>query len=326
MTDSTSDLTRRNVLGGMLGGTALAVLGKMAIAAPVRAKVIRVQSEAVWSGDKRDAKMVAHMVDTGVASLLGAASAQAAWRQIFKPGMRVGLKINLLGRPLAYTAPEVTEAVAAAAIAAGVKPADVLVWDRYKDHFPPTAYVLGPGKLGEQVIAGGDYDTSKGARTSGGVCGIDRIATERTDVTVNLPVLKDHMVSGVTLALKNIAFGAYDHHRSAHDGHCDPYIAETCAHFASTVKVPIIILDATKAVFEGGPRPPSRATQWNENAIYVSTDPVALDAVCRKVIMEQRVARGLKDKTRDCLHVESAAHKGLGVLDLAQIDLVTLKV
>lgn len=326
MTEPMPDPTRRDVLGGMIGGTALAVLGRVAVAGPARAKVVRVQSASVWNGETRDARLVAHMVDAGVAAFLGAASAQAAWRQLFKPGMRVGLKINLLGRPLAYTAPEVTAAVAAAVIATGVKPTEVIVWDRWKDHFPPTAYALGTGKLGEQVVAGGDYDTAKGARTSGGVCGIDRIATERTDVTVNLPVLKDHGSSGVTLALKNIAFGAYSHHGNAHDGHCDPFIAEACAHFAGVVRVPLIVLDATKGTFDGGPRPATRSSQWNENAIYVATDPVALDTVCRKVIMETRVARSLRDRTRDCLHIQTAARKGLGVDDPALIDLVTIKV
>ncbi len=327
MSHETVDLTRRDVLGGLLGGSALAALGStFTEGAPGRARVIRVESAALWNGEKRNAEVVATMVNAGVAAFFGAASPEAAWRLVFKPGMRVGLKINLLGRPLAYTAPEVTAAVARGAIAAGVKPGDVLVWDRHKEHFPPTAYVLGQGTLGEQVVAGADYDVAKGARTSGGVCGIDRIVTERTDVTINLPVLKDHGGSGVTLALKNIAFGAYQHHGSAHEGHCDPYIGETCAHFARIARVPLIVLDATKGTFDGGPRPATRSTQWNENAVYVATDPVALDVVCRKVIMSTRVARGLREKNRECLHIETAARKGLGIGDEKLIDVVTLKV
>jgi hypothetical protein len=327
MRDRTGELSRREILGGLLGGTALVAFGsKLASAATVRARVVRVQSEGVWAGDRRDPKVVAGMVDAGVKAFFGAASADAAWKQLFAPGMRVGLKINLLGRPLIYTAREVTDAVAAATIAAGIKPGDVLVWDRYKDHFPSTAYALGSGAHGEQIVAGGDYDRVRGARTSGGMCGIDTMATQRTDVTINLPVLKDHGGAGVTLALKNIAFGAYEHHRKAHDGNCDPYIAEACAHFWANAKVPLIVLDATRGCFDGGPRPSSRSSLWDEGAIYVATDPVALDVVCRKVVMEQRVARGLRDRTRDCLHIETAARKGLGVGDPSRIDLVTVQV
>jgi hypothetical protein len=327
MTEHTSDPTRRDLLGGILGGAALVALSPGALgAAPKRARVIRVESEAVWNGERRDAKVVARMVDTGLAALLGAASAEAAWKLVFKPGMRVGLKINLLGRPLVFTSREMTEAVAAGAITAGVKPADILVWDRFADHFPPTDYAPGPGKLGETIVVGGEYDMAKGAKTSGGLCGVDTIPTHKTDVTVSLPVLKDHGGAGVTLALKNIAFGAFQHHGSAHEGYCDPYIAEVCAHFPKVATVPLIVLDATKACFDGGPRPSSRSTIWHENAIYLATDPVALDVVGRKVIMAKRVSRGMSDKTRQCRHIETAASKGLGILDESLIDLVTIKV
>lgn len=320
------NLSRREVIGGMAGGAALVALGGPLVAAPAgRARVVRVEGQGVWEGERRNPRVVAAMVDAGVKAFFGAASAEAAWKQILRPGMRVGLKINLLGRPLAYTAPEVTEAVAAAVIAAGIRPADVLVWDRYKDHFSRTAYTLGTGSLGHQVVAGGEYERTNGARTSGGMCGIDTIPTGRTDVTINLPVLKDHGLSGVTLALKNLAFGCYEHHRSAHEGGCQPYIVEACKHFLATCKVPLVVMDATQGTFEGGPRPSSRSTQWNENAVYVATDPVALDAVCRKVIMDRRVAGNLSDKTRVCRHIEDAATQGLGIADLGRIDVVTVK-
>jgi uncharacterized protein (DUF362 family) len=176
------------------------------------------------------------------------------------------------------------------------------------------------------VEHGGSYDRSRTLNSSGGLCPIDTIAVNRTDVTVNLPVLKDHGVSGVTLALKNIAFGCYEHHRGAHDNGCDPFIAEACEHFAASVKVPLIVLDATEACVDGGPRPADRSRLWRENAIYVATDPVALDVVCRRVIMAERARRGLPDKTRQSRHIETAARKGLGVGDPDRIEVLTVKV
>jgi hypothetical protein len=232
----------------------------------------------------------------------------------------------LLGRPLVYTAPEVTDAVAAGVLLAGVRPENVIVWDRWKDHFGPTRYRFGRGALGQSIEHGGSYDRARALRASGGVCPIDVIPLDRTDVTVNLPVLKDHSVSGVTLALKNIAFGCYDHHGSAHDNGCDPFIAEACEHFAANARVPLIVLDATEACMDGGPRPSDRSRLWRENAIYVATDPVALDVVCRKVIMAKRAERGLPDKTRQSRHIETAARKGLGVGDGERIEVRTVRV
>ena len=320
-------LTRRRLFTGILSGAAAAAFGKrLALASTDTVRVVRVESGDVWRGDARDPQVVARMVNAGVMTFSGGATPEAAWRFFFKPGTRVGLKINLLGRPLSYTAPEVTDAVAAGVLLAGVKSEDVIVWDRWKDHFGPTRYKFGRGTFGQSVEHGGSYDRVLALRASGGVCPIDTIPVNRTDVTVNLPVLKDHETSGVTLALKNIAFGCYDHHRSAHENYCDPFIAEACEHFAAKTRVPLIGMDATEGCFDNGPRPSDRSRLWRENAIYVATDPVALDVVCRNVIMRKRSEKGLADKTRQCRHIETAARKGLGIGDASRIEVTTVRV
>jgi len=320
-------LTRRGLFTGIIGGAAAAAFGRrIALAAMETSRIVRVESDKLWSGDARDPRVVAQMVTEGVMAFTGEATPEAAWRRFFKPGMRVGLKINLLGRPLVYTAPEMTEAVAAGVLMAGVKPEQVIVWDRWQDHFRPTRYRFGRGRLGESIEHGGSYERARALRASGGVCPIDTIPVNRTDVTVNLPVLKDHGGSGVTLALKNIAFGCYDHHPSAHDNGCDPFIAEACEHFVATTRVPLIVLDATEGCFDDGPRPADRSRLWRENAIYVATDPVALDVVCRKVIMAKRAAKGLPDKTRQSRHIETAMRRGLGVGDPSRVEVMTVRV
>lgn len=327
MPSSDTGITRRGLLTGILGTAAAATIAGRGAdeAETARARVVRVESSKIWKGDKRDPQVIAEMVNRGMAAFTGQAKADEAWKQFFKPGMRVGLKINLLGRPLLFTARELTEAVAAGVISAGVKPADIVVWDRHGDHFGPTDYAPGAGKLGERIQVGGQYDSSRAMRGSGGVAPIDRIATEQTDVTVNLPLMKDHSLSGVTLALKNIAFGCYSHHRAAHGGSCDPYIAEAYAHYLTQTKVPLHILDATKCCFDDGPQPSNVDAIWKENAIYFATDPVAMDAACREVILQKRQAAGASDTRRAARHIETAAGMRLGVGDVSRIDVVTVK-
>ncbi|MBP7570893.1 MAG: DUF362 domain-containing protein [Acidobacteria bacterium] len=319
-------ISRRGLLTGVLGAAAASMTARRA-AAQGRARVIRVESPKVWAADRRDPAAVAAMVDRGLTAFTGKAKPAEAWAQFFKPGMRVGLKINLLGRPLLYTAPEVTDAVVAGVLSAGVKPADVIVWDRHADHFGPTRYKADTtGARGERIMTGGRYDRSRACEASGGLAPIDRIATELTDVTVNLPLLKNHGMAGVTLALKNIAFGCYQHHRAAHSGNCDPFVAEACRHYLSQTKVPLHVLDATEACYDQGPQPGSTEPIWRENAIYVATDPVALDVVCREVILARQRASGLGNRMSQCRHIETAASMGLGVGDPGRIDLVTIRV
>ncbi len=320
-------LTRRGLLAGIIGGMAAAAFRRrLAAAAPGKARVVRVESGGLWSGNTRDPRVVEEMVTAGVMALTGERSREDAWRRLFAPGMRVGLKINLLGRPLVYTAPEVTDAVISGVLLAGVKPGSVTVWDRWKEHFGPTRYRFGRGRFGEEIEHGGQYDRARALRASGGIAPIDTIAVDRTDVTVSLPVVKDHGGSGVTLALKNIAFGCYDHHRNAHDDGCDPFIAEGYEHFVANTRVPLIVMDATEACFDDGPRPADRSRLWRENAIYVGADPVAMDVVIRALIMAKRAEKGLSDKTRQSRHIETAIRKGLGVGDRARIEVMRLSV
>ncbi len=155
---------------------------------------------------------------------------------------------------------------------------------------------------------------------------MDLIPLTRTEATVNLPVLKDHGISGITGALKNIAFGCYHTTPQAHDGHCDPFIAEACQGFAAVNPIPLIVLDATQGCFAGGPVPSNGSAIWKENAVYLASDPVALDRVCCLKIADKRRAAGLPDVTPMAKHIETAAAKGLGVADAGRIDVVTLRV
>jgi hypothetical protein len=320
-------LTRRGFFQGVIGTAVAATLAQRRAAAETsRAKVVRVESPEVWKGDARRPEVVAAMVSAGMLSFTGEKKADAAWRRFVKPGMRVGFKLNLLGRPLVVTAHEVTDAAVLGALSAGVKPSDITVWDRKPEHFGPNSYEAGTGKHGERIKMGSNWHDSVLAETTGGPAPIERIVVDETDVTINLPVIKDHGGAGVTGALKNIAFGCYRNHRQAHSGNCDPFVAEAYEHFVKTTKVPLIILDATEGCFDGGPAPQNSQTVWRENAVYIATDPVALDIVLRDAINAKRRAVGLPEKLRQCRHIDTAAAKGLGVGDPARIDLVTVKV
>ncbi|HNV03612.1 MAG TPA: DUF362 domain-containing protein [Vicinamibacterales bacterium] len=327
MTLDDNGLTRRGFFQGVMGAAVAAAFAPgPAQADTARARVVRVESPGVWKGDARRPEVVAAMIGAGLMSFTGESKADAAWRRFVKPGMRVGVKLNLLGRPLVITAREVTDAVVSGALAAGVRPEDLTVWDRKPEHFGPDTYQPGTGRHGERIKTGSVYHDTIAADTSGGKAPIDRIPIEETDVTINLPVIKDHGMAGVTGALKNIAFGCYRNTRTAHSGNCDPYIAETCEHFYRVARVPLIVLDATEGCFDQGPAPSNSQAVWRENAIYVATDPVALDVVMRDVIHAKRVAAGLPDVMRRSRHIETAAGAGLGVGDRARIDLVTVRV
>jgi uncharacterized protein (DUF362 family) len=329
MSDESTGITRRGLLTGVAAGAALATLGRgpRATAAPAKARVIRVESPKVWRGDARDPAVVAAMLARGLLALSGATTIAAAWRSWVKPEMRVGLKLNLLGRPHIVNAPELVDAVIAGLIGAGVTPANIIAWDRWAPHFAPTPYTPGStGKHGEKIMAGGRYHKTIALQGSKGTAALDTMMTDATDVTINLPILKDHRKAGVTLALKNIAFGCYDHYSAAHENNCEPFVSEAYQHCVAHVKIPLIVMDATAGCYDDGPRPATAKPLWRENALYLATDPVALDVVGRAVIMAKRKEKGLAPLPAEARHIENAMRKGLGVGDPARIELVTITV
>jgi len=118
------------------------------------------------------------------------------------------------------------------------------------------------------------------------------LLTRRVNKIVLLPVLKDHGIVGVTMALKNL-FGAIHNPNKYHVTAGDPYVADVFMLPPIRQKVRLTICDAITAQYEGGP---SFLPQWSWpfNGLIVSRDPVALDYVGWQIIEHKRAEKGLK--------------------------------
>jgi uncharacterized protein (DUF362 family) len=325
-------VSRREVLKGLAAGlTASVIAPGLAAPAEDKTRIIRVECDRLWKNDRRDPEAVSEMIDRGLIALTGKASAGDAWKRLLGPRRRIGLKINLLGRPRIYTAPELAERATAGLVRAGIEGTDIIVWDRPEHHFRQTAFKLGRGRFGESIEGGGRYsfsykDPRSYVETSAcGLLPVDLIPLTRTEATISLPVIKDHMLSGVTGALKNIAFGCFHTIPQSHDDHCDPFIAEAYEHFLKVNPVPLIILDASEGCFDGGPVPDRASAIWRESAFYFASDPVALDRVAGSVIARKRKAAGLADVAPISRHIDTAAAKKLGQGDPEKIEEIVIR-
>ena len=115
---------------------------------------------------------------------------------------------------------------------------------------------------------------------------LSRTLTRICDAVINIPVLKDHGIAGVTIALKNF-FGAIHNPNKYHEKLGDPYIADLWLVPVIRQKTKLIICDALTAQYEGGP-PYKPQWIWNFNSILVGKDPVALDYVGWDIIERKR--------------------------------------
>ena len=176
--------------------------------------------------------------------------------------------------------------------------------------------------FGTDELAGGGYESQPQMAGSVGSC-FSRIASRFCDAIINVPILKDHDLSGISGAMKNY-YGIIHNPNKYHDNNCDPYIAELNTHPYIKNKSRLIICDALLAQYNGGPAF-KRRWSWPFGGILMGRDPVALDRICADIIEEERKAVGLpslEQAKREPKYIHTAARLGLGEDDPKKIELV----
>ncbi len=238
-----------------------------------------------------DSAQLAKLLDRALQAAYDCDTPLQAWKKVVRPGEVVGLKVNCLGGRGNATHPELAEAIAERLKQAGIR--DIVIWERSNFDLERSRYKLvergsGVRCFGNDTLGFEDDLTTFGEAGSR-VC---RTLTQVCDAVINLPVLKDHGIAGVTLALKSF-FGAVHNPNKYHSNACNPYVADVYALAPIRSKVRLHICDGINAQYEGGP---SYMPQWMWpfNGLLVSRDPVALDYVGWKIIEKKRAEMGAK--------------------------------
>jgi uncharacterized protein (DUF362 family) len=276
-------------------------------------------------GGPIDAQRLLFLLDQAMQHLLPSADPIQPWTRIVRPGQRVALKVNALGGRGLCTHPALVEAVCTRLQAVGIAPQQIVVFDRETQELARAGFRIATGG-GVQCYGTDRVGFTEDLFSYGSVGSrLSHVLTERCDVLINLPVLKDHDGAGVSLALKNM-YGVIHNPNKCHPNGCDPYIADLNMLPAIRSRLRLHICDALTACFEGGPAFKPEFT-WRPNALIVSQDPVALDTVGWQAIERKRAEKGLKTlqaEQRPPRYLATAAdadHR-LGGHDLRSIDLV----
>lgn len=294
-----------------------------------KSKVVVVKSSGVIRATgKVDTDLLAQMVDRGLCRLTSESEPEDAIRHFFSPKDRVGLKVNCLAGRMASTHPEMSLVTGNLLKTIGMKNKDIITWDRSSGELKEVGFPLntnGGGLLcfGTDTQGVGYSRELINYKNIGSL--LTRIMESLTNAQLNLPVLKDHNLSGVTCSLKNF-FGAIHNPNKYHDDGCDPFIADLNQVPQIREQQKLVICDALRVQFNGGP---SYHPQWAENfgGIIVGDDPVAVDFVGYQIIDRIRRKHGLptlKKAGRRPQHIFTAADKEhmLGKASPEEIELV----
>jgi len=264
---------------------------------------------------------VYQMLGDGMCRLTGLQKPSDAWSSLFQPSAKIGIKVNAMGGPRICTHAVLAYAVARHLIAAGLPAANIIIWDRLSTELAKAGYTVQNADTGIKCY-GTDASYEASIETSGSVgsC-FSTIIARQCDALINIPVLKDHELSGVSLGLKNF-YGAIHNPNKYHDNGCDPYIADLNCHPYIRNKLCLTIIDALTAQYQGGP---AYRQQWNwpYAGLIFSHDPVAADRIGAQIIDQQRIKCGLPlltDAGRDPVHIQTAAKRGLGNGDFSSIQ------
>jgi uncharacterized protein (DUF362 family) len=242
----------------------------------------------------------------------------------------VGIKVSCLAGTGLSTHPELALAIVEGIRSAGVEEDHIIVWDRLSGDLRRAGFEIrtqGPGiRCYGTDSPGAGYEAELTIHRSVG-SRLSRILTRQCTALVNVPVLKDHSLAGISVSLKNY-FGAIDNPNKYHLDGCDPYVADLCAVGEITSRNRLIICDALTAQYEGGP-PYMPQWAWNFNGIIIATDPVALDQIAYGIIDRKRAEQGLKALAtagKEPKYIATAAdvsHR-LGTNDPQRIDVIHL--
>ena len=287
---------------------------------------VKVRSGAVVNPDGGfDQDIIAEMVEAGLSALSPELDAIALVRNVLGNAGSIGIKVNTIGGPGMSTRVELVNALTAFLKSAGYPVKKQIIWDRHDGELADVGFGVrsrgdGPYCFGTDHVGVGYSQDLVSNGQIGGL--LSRILVDYSEVIINVPVLKDHGVAGITGALKN-HYGSIHNPNKYHGGNCNPYIADLNALEQIKSRQCLIVMDALKVQFHGGPAYQKR---WAADCgmLLFGTDPVAIDTIGYEIIEGLRSRAGLesiKGSRREPIYLNTAAVYGLGTNDTKGIKI-----
>jgi uncharacterized protein (DUF362 family) len=338
------DLTRRDFLKAAAAAGAFLAAGpspavrairaadeQPAATAKDRSRVVVARSDEIRTSETElRTEKIKQVLDEAVRRLADKRSARAAWEGLFGRDEKVTIKVGCLPGERLSTRPEVVQAIVDGVLSAGVKPGNIIVWDRSDRELVSAGFEIRDDANAVKCF-GTDHLPAYRSYTreieyAGDVGSfMSRILSDLTDALISVPVLKDHDLSGVSLSMKNF-FGAIHNPNKYHLNRCDPYIGQLMTHRFIRDRLRLVVIDGSLAQSQGGPAySPKFAWPWN--GLIVARDPVAADATGAAIIEADRKARSLPSLEaagRPPLHIETAQKLGVGFADGQRIERVEI--
>jgi uncharacterized protein (DUF362 family) len=280
--------------------------------------VVHISHSGVWSGDTLVSDAIGQMLDTAIASLTGLDDARVAWASLFHPSERIAIKVNTIRGSSYWTHVPLVLGVTDRLRAVGIAPEQIVIFDRNSGELGSAGYAVnkdGPGVR----CQGTDSGYSNGWTIMDQDVGLSNILLN-CDALINMPILKQHGIAGISFALKN-HYGTFNKPGSFHGERIARGMAELNTLPPIKDRTRLIIGDALAIVKSGW------HTATVGNSILMGFDPVAHDTVGLQLYRNAMTAEGINTERaaqRANGWLTNSAQLNLGTDDLDEIGLMEM--
>ena len=311
-----------------------------------RARVVMVGEPTATTAFSPQPDRIPPMIDRGLTSLTGKATAREAWLSLVSTQDTVGIKVFSAPGATSGTRPAVAEAVVKSLLAAGLPARQVVVWDKHLSDLRQAGFfdlaerygvrVAGAAEAGydeksfyETPLLGqlvwGDLEFGREGEGIGRKSYVSKLVTQEMTKIINIAPLLNHNLAGVSGNLWGLAMGSVDNAlRFENDAdRLANAVPEIVALPLLGDRVALNIEDALICQYQG-----EEHTMMHYsvalNQLWFSTDPVALDVLAIQEIDSQRkTARASAVKSNLELY-QNASLLEIGVSDVRLIDVTRL--
>jgi hypothetical protein len=285
-------------------------------------KVAHVHHAGAWAGGELVPVSLGEMLDAGLVRLTGITDAPAAWASLFRPSERIVIKVNAFRNSLIWTHPPLVTALTDRLQAAGIPPEQITIFDYYTSELETAGFAINPDGAGIRCLGTDDRYSTSVALGNYSVRVSDIL--KEADALINVPILKAHMLSGMTFALKN-HYGSVDQPGSIHSFYACLPALNALPEIKDRTR--LIVGDILTACLQYAGSFPYWTADHTGDSILVSADPVAHDVIGLEWLTHLLDQKGLSSSFANGIGkgiLQAAADAGLGVGDRAQIELTEI--
>lgn len=265
------------------------------------------------------------MLTKALTELTGKQDLSAAIKEFVHPSEKIVVKVNGIALQKMGTNKELVLPFLEAMIAAGIPAENITVLEQYRSFLGGTRVNEQNVPKGVKIAIHGNSDATMPDRLIPGTGVRTKFVRALTEANacINFALIKDHSICGYTGMLKNMTHGCSINPHDFHVHHASPQIAMMYAQDVIKSRVRLCITDAYKVMCHGGPLFKSPQHVFPYEAVFATTDPVAMDTVGWEIVEQFRKEKGLKTLTaegRAPAYIKAAADLGLGVFERDQIQ------